>query len=93
MCSLALGPFSMPGRSKPLRLRRLDIGEANQPLLSSGSNNMGKEDDEPVGTRTLSAGSTTPVDVPGNYGMTLFERKSVLINREIDDNCMGRYQW
>lgn len=26
-------------------------------------------------------------------GLTLFEKKFVLINREIDDNGMGKYQW
>ena len=26
-------------------------------------------------------------------GLTLFEKKCVLINREIDSNGMGRYQW
>lgn len=26
-------------------------------------------------------------------GLTLYEKKCVLINREIDNNGMGRYQW
>jgi len=26
-------------------------------------------------------------------GMTVYEKKCVLINREIDNNGMGRYQW
>lgn len=38
----------------------------------------------------VSPASTTDQD---GDGLTLFEKKCLLINREIDANGMGRYQW
>lgn len=39
--------------------------------------------------------SKAPVDLNSivEEGTTLFERKCLLINAEIDNNGMGRYQW
>ncbi|CRJ84739.1 hypothetical protein BN1708_009139 [Verticillium longisporum] len=56
----------------------------------------------PKGTK-LSSGHNTPpneiegdthgVDLQGLDGLTLYEKKCVLINREIEYQGMGRYQW
>ncbi|EGY20260.1 uncharacterized protein VDAG_02276 [Verticillium dahliae VdLs.17] len=56
----------------------------------------------PNGTK-LSSGHNTPpneiegdthgVDLQGLDGLTLYEKKCVLINREIEYQGMGRYQW
>lgn len=37
--------------------------------------------------------SQSVTEIMGMSGMTLFEKKCMLINREIDDMGMGRYQW
>ena len=60
---------------------------------------MGKQDDinndsesphSAEHTRAPSIGNFSPEEMEG---FTLFEKKCVLINREIDSNGMGRYQW
>jgi len=44
--------------------------------------------DEPV-----PGGAIGGVDPEELKGLTLYEKKCVLINREIDSNGMGKYQW
>jgi len=38
-------------------------------------------------------GALEPVPSEEMEGLTVYEKKCVLINREIDSNGMGRYQW
>ncbi|CAK3786814.1 uncharacterized MFS-type transporter -like [Lecanosticta acicola] len=83
----------MPGtasRPRPLRLRRLDTGEANRPLLSNSE--MGKGED-PEGNESPPDSPNSVEDVGANSEQVLFEKKCMLINREIDENGFGRYQW
>lgn len=57
---------------------------------------MGKNTVDPVlksndeALRTDSVGNNVPEEMEG---LTLYEKKCVLINHEIDNNGMGRYQW
>ena len=37
--------------------------------------------------------SQSVADIFGSAGLTLYEKKCVLVNREIDNMGMGRYQW
>jgi len=37
--------------------------------------------------------TTSYGDDPEMEGLTLYEKKCVLINREMDSNGMGKYQW
>lgn len=38
-------------------------------------------------------GSLGTVDLSGLQGLSLYEQKCVLVNREIDSQGMGKYQW
>ncbi|KAK3672686.1 hypothetical protein LTR78_007498 [Recurvomyces mirabilis] len=56
---------------------------------------MGKEklsNDSPV-NEAIGSGSPNGHDPLEMDGLTLYEKKCVLINHEIDNNGMGRYQW
>ena len=33
------------------------------------------------------------LDDPGFHGLTLYEKKALLVNRELDAHGMGKYQW
>lgn len=68
------------------------------------SPDQAKADDEWVGdvrhgSRTGASvladteGSRNAVDMSGLDGLTLYEKKCALVNREIDHQGMGRYQW
>jgi len=54
---------------------------------------------DPVEQKALSSDSAHRHDVtsfatdPELEGLTLYEKKCILINREIDSHGMGRYQW
>ncbi len=57
---------------------------------SPDSNNEKKLDGlkDQAGDRTQSV-----TDIFGLDGLTLYEKKCVLINREVDSMGMGKYQW
>lgn len=85
-----------------------DVDEAAVPLLDmdsyrEGSSTGGRIDQKsPVDTPTpidypdrdrWSHSSPTVLEDPDLNGMSLYDKKCVLINREIDAMGMGRYQW
>lgn len=51
------------------------------------------DSDKPVVEAAGEDGIRHSIDDPEMEGMTLYEKKCVLINREIDNNGMGKYQW
>lgn len=54
---------------------------------------MEKTDSIGESPRDLTAKASIALNSIVEEGATLFERKCLLINREIDNNGMGRYQW
>lgn len=58
----------------------------SQHQRSSASMDDARKSDEP-------AGGGIYANDPEMEGLTLYEKKCVLINREIDNTGMGRYQW
>lgn len=82
------------------------MAEASTPLLTpeqrTQTRKMEKTDADKHGLDRESSGDDQPIAAanmvarinPMEFeGLTLYEKKCVLINREIDDNGMGRYQW
>ena len=53
-----------------------------------------KASNKPLDEPTAENGSPVPYNESDELkGLTLYEKKCVLINREIDNNGMGKYQW
>ena len=82
------------------------MAESSIPLLSDSERHeparkMEKTDDNRAGLDQVSSRSDEPVAAtllasvnPEELeGLTLYEKKCVLINHEMDSNGMGRYQW
>ncbi|KAF4556982.1 MFS-type transporter-like protein 18 [Elsinoe fawcettii] len=72
----------------PANSPRHSVDNDSRPLL--------KMSHEPKSVDSGSPKTAAPNDIlqdPEFEGRTLYEKKCVLINREIDSNGMGRYQW
>ena len=69
--------------------------ESSVPLLADmQSTNTAKDVlDEPLEVSPAATASFQGYDPAEMEGLTLCEKKFILINREIDANGMGRYQW
>lgn len=63
---------------------RMEKGEDNQ----DGLDQVSSRNDEPT-----TANLVASIDPAEFEGLTLYEKKCVLINHEIDSNGMGKYQW
>lgn len=62
----------------------MEKGEDNQ----DGLDQVSSRNDEPT-----TANLVASIDPAEFEGLTLYEKKCVLINHEIDSNGMGKYQW
>lgn len=50
-------------------------------------------DDTEAGRPDLAVGQTAHSDDPDMQGRTVYEKKAILVNRELASQGMGRYQW
>ena len=50
-------------------------------------------DEEQNGGQQMEGRSQSVADVINMEGLTLYEKKCLLVNREIDSMGMGKYQW
>jgi hypothetical protein len=66
--------------------------------MSTSSHKMAQEPID-LGSKAVSSplldleGRANDLDMSGLDGLTLYEKKCVLVNREIDAQGMGKYQW
>ncbi|UJO25349.1 MFS siderochrome iron transporter 1 [Fulvia fulva] len=88
-------PSEASSRPAQLRLQQFDSDPEYRPLLAPHPRTRGMEKTDSGSEPPRASTSKAPVDLNSivEEGTTLFERKCLLINAEIDNNGMGRYQW
>jgi hypothetical protein len=61
--------------------------------MRSNSRPSKADRDATVASPTLGTAESCAVDLSGLESLSLYEKKCVLVNREIDRQGMGKYQW